>query len=150
MADARGWPARFAIADAFLAHQRRPRPEIDAEVAASWQLIVARRGRVRVDDLATSCGWSRKRLWSRFNTQIGVSPKRAAMLVRFDTAARAIASGRPIAEVAAVCGYTDQSHLHRDVAAFTGCTPAALAIELHAAPATPQDLGGAFVQDTLA
>jgi AraC-like DNA-binding protein len=67
------------------------------------------------------------------------------MLVRFDGAARALARGRPIAEVAAVCGYADQSHLHRDIATFTGCAPGALADELHAAPGAGV---GAFVQDT--
>lgn len=53
---------------------------------AAWVCdgIVASRGRVRVDDLAAEVGCSRKRLWSRFRSQVGLSPKRAAMLVRFD------------------------------------------------------------------
>ncbi|CAM5243364.1 AraC-like DNA-binding protein OS=Streptomyces griseomycini OX=66895 GN=FHS37_004301 PE=4 SV=1 [Streptomyces griseomycini] len=49
------------------------------------------------------------------------------MLVRFDHAARALRAGGHAADVALACGYVDQSHLHRDVLAFAGCTPTALA-----------------------
>ncbi len=49
------------------------------------------------------------------------------MLVRFDHAARALSAGARPADVALACGYVDQPHLHRDVLAFAGCTPTALA-----------------------
>ena len=38
--------------------------------------------------------------------------------------------GEGTARVAADTGYADQSHLHRDVMAFTGATPATVAGEL--------------------
>ncbi|MEV8314513.1 AraC family transcriptional regulator [Streptomyces sp. NPDC059900] len=122
------WEDRFALVADFLARRHASAPSMDPEVVASWEHIVARRGLVRVGDLAASCGWSRKRLWSRFTAQVGLTPKRAAMLVRFDRAVRGLSAGRGPAEVAAVCGYVDQSHLHRDVLAFAGCTPGALAL----------------------
>lgn len=134
LANTPGWTERFAIVEAFLEGRVASKRQIDPEVAACWQQIVACRGRIRIDDLARSCGWSRTRLWARFSSQIGLSPKRAAMLVRFDGAVRALSAGSPIAEVAAGYGYADQSHLHRDVATFTGCTPGALAQELEALP----------------
>jgi methylphosphotriester-DNA--protein-cysteine methyltransferase len=52
----------------------------------------------------------RKRLWSRFRSQIGLTPKRAAQLVRFDYAAHLLAPGHAAASVAAQSGYADQSH----------------------------------------
>ncbi|MFC8130673.1 helix-turn-helix domain-containing protein [Streptomyces sp. NPDC057302] len=123
---ARGWEDRFALLDEFLARRHASARPMDPEVVASWEHIVSRRGQVRVADLAMSCGWSRKRLWSRFTAQVGLTPKRAAMLVRFDRAVRGLSAGRGAADVAVACGYVDQSHLHRDVRAFAGCTPGAL------------------------
>ena len=90
--------------------------------------MVTSRGRVRVDQLAAEVGWSRKRLWSRFRSQVGITPKRATQLVRFDHAAHRLAAGVSAALAAAESGYVDQSHLHRDVMAFAGATPTAVAV----------------------
>jgi len=122
------WGERFAIAEAALARRHDPRRVTDPEVLFSWAQMVASRGRVRVERLAAEVGWSRKRLWSRFQSQIGLTPKRAAKLIRFDHAAHRLAAGHSAALVAAESGYVDQSHLHRDVVAFAGLTPAAVAV----------------------
>ena len=122
------WEDRFAIAEAALARRRDAGRAVDAEVAFAWRRLLASRGRVRVERVAAEVGWSRKRLWSRFGSQIGLTPKRAAQLVRFDQAAHRLAAGQSPAVVAAESGYVDQSHLHRDVMAFTGLTPAAVAV----------------------
>jgi methylphosphotriester-DNA--protein-cysteine methyltransferase len=68
-------------------------------------------------------------LWSRFYSQIGLPPKRASKLVRFDHAVHHLAAGGDAAQVAADSGYADQSHLHRDVVEFTRATPATVARE---------------------
>lgn len=118
-----GWPDRFAWFEDWLVRRWAAAPRVDPEVAWAWQRIVAGRGAVRIEGLATELGWSRKRLWSRFQSQLGSPPKRAAKLVRFDHAVHALVAGQDAAGVAADRGYTDQSHLHRDVMAFTGLTP---------------------------
>jgi AraC-like DNA-binding protein len=125
---ATSWEERFAIAEAALTRRVEAGRTVDPEVAYVWQQMVRSRGRVRVDALAAEIGWSRKRLWSRFRTQIGLTPKRAAQLVRFDHAAHRLAAGDDAALVAAEAGYVDQSHLHRDSVAFAGLTPGALAV----------------------
>lgn len=128
LATAADWPDRFALLTAALRRRlERPSTRVEPEVAAVWDRMLRGRGQVRIDDLAGEVGWSRKRLWSRFRAQTGATPKRAARLVRFDSAARRLAAGQDIAGVAAECGYADQSHLHRDAAAFAGLTPAAVA-----------------------
>ncbi|MEV0196754.1 helix-turn-helix domain-containing protein [Nonomuraea sp. NPDC050691] len=130
LSDVSSWDERFALLDALLArrHEVGP-PPVDPEVAWVWHRIVGSRGLARVDGLAAEVGWSRKRLWSRFRSQLGLRPKGAVKLVRFDHAAHRLVAGEGAARVAADAGYADQSHLHRDVMAFTGATPATVAGE---------------------
>jgi AraC-like DNA-binding protein len=121
------WDDRFLIAEAALARRYEAGRALDPEVAFVWDLMVSGQGQVRVDKLAAAVEWSRKRLWSRFGCQVGLSPKRAAQLIRFDRAVHSLAGGRSAAAVAAETGYADQSHLHRDVVAFAGVTPTVVA-----------------------
>ncbi|MFI5490708.1 helix-turn-helix domain-containing protein [Micromonospora echinaurantiaca] len=125
---AASWDERFTIAVEILGRRLGARPPVDPEVAYAWRRTLISRGRVRVDGLADQVGWSRKRLWSRFRSQLGITPKRAAQLVRFDHAAHLLATGHAPASVATESGYVDQSHLHREVKAFTGLTPTAVAV----------------------
>ncbi|SCL72881.1 Helix-turn-helix domain-containing protein [Micromonospora citrea] len=124
---AASWDERFTIAADILSRRLGSHPPVDPQVAHAWRRTLTSRGRVRVDGLADEVGWSRKRLWSRFRSQLGTTPKRAARLVRFDHAAHLLAAGHGAAHVAAESGYVDQSHLHREVATFAGLTPTTLA-----------------------
>ncbi len=124
---AASWDERFAMTEAALARRQEAGRAVDPEVAFAWGQMVRSQGRVRVEELAAEAGWSRKRLWSRFRSQIGLTPKHAARLVRFDHAAHRLAAGHSAAMVAADSGYADQSHLHHDIIAFAGMTPTAVA-----------------------
>lgn len=126
---ASSWEQRFALTEELLARRCAVEPSVDPEVAWAWRRMVVSRGLVRIEGLADEVGWSRKRLWSRFHSQIGLPPKRASMLVRFDHAVHRLVAGEGVALVAAESGYADQSHLHRDVMALTGVTPATVAGE---------------------
>ncbi|MFF0154903.1 helix-turn-helix domain-containing protein [Micromonospora sp. NPDC005203] len=121
------WDERFAIAAELLGRRLDTRRPTDPEVVHAWRRTRTSRGRIRVDSLAAELGWSRKRLLSRFRSQLGITPKRAARLVRFDHAAHLLAAGHSAATVATDSGYVDQSHLHRDVREFAAQTPTALA-----------------------
>lgn len=121
------WDERFAIAEAALARLHDKGRVVDPEVSFAWRRMLASRGRVRVERLAAESGWSRKRQLSRFGSQVGLTPKRAARLIRFDHAAHRLASGHDAARVAAESGYVDQSHLHKDVLSFAGMTPSRVA-----------------------
>jgi AraC-like DNA-binding protein len=122
------WDDRFAIAEAALARRQEAGRAVDPEVTFTWGQMVTSWGQIRVEWLAAEVGWSRKRLWSRFRSQIGLTPKRAAQLIRFDHAAHRLAAGHSAALVAAEGGYVDQSHLHRDAMSFAGVTPTAVAV----------------------
>ena len=62
---------------------------------------------------------------ARFREAIGVPPKTAAALVRFNRALRLLRAGERPADVASRCGYSDQPHLTREFRRFTGTTPVA-------------------------
>ncbi|MEU5407243.1 helix-turn-helix domain-containing protein [Nocardia asteroides] len=126
LASAPTWDERFALTRSFLAQGDRSPRVPDPEVLAAWERIVATGGRAKVGALAESLGWSHKRLWARFESQIGLTPKRAAMLIRFRSAVDELLAGRPAADVAMDCGYADQAHLCRDVSRFAAHTPGAL------------------------
>ncbi|NEW37354.1 AraC family transcriptional regulator [Nocardia cyriacigeorgica] len=121
------WDERFALAAAFLRSRVPHGFGIAPEIAYAWDRAVRTRGRVRIETLAAETGWSRQRLWSRFRALLGVSPKHASELVRFDHAAHLLAAGRPPADAAVAAGYADQSHLHRRTKAMTAMTPAVVA-----------------------
>jgi AraC-like DNA-binding protein len=125
---AASWDARFAIAEEALARRLHVHRVVEPEVAFAWAQMVTGHGQGRVDEVAEEVGWSRKRLWSRFRAQIGLTPKRASELIRFDHAAHRLAAGHGAARAAAEGGYADQSHLHRETMAFAGVTPAAVAV----------------------
>ncbi|MEV4223043.1 helix-turn-helix domain-containing protein [Nonomuraea sp. ATR24] len=144
LAGAGRWEERFAELRAALAGRMHAGRSVDPEVAFVWHGLVASGGRRRTSDLAAETGWSRKRLWSRFKAQIGVTPKRAAMIVRLSPAIDAIMAGTAPAEVAARYGYADQPHLTRDLRELAGYTPASLYRAWAGDQAAP---GGTFVQD---
>lgn len=125
LAETRTWERRFELTAEFLAAHRTERV-VDPEVRLGWQRIVGTGGRISVRELAAETGWSRKRLWSRFTAQVGVTPKRAARVVRFRRAFELLIAGTAASEAAVRCGYADQSHMHREVSAFAGTTPGAL------------------------
>jgi AraC-like DNA-binding protein len=121
------WNERFEIARAELLHRAELGQRPDPEVVFAWRRMATSHGNLRIDTLAVELGWSRKRLWSRFRSQIGLTPKGAAQLVRFDVAARLLVHGTSPARTAAECGYADQAHLNRAAKAFTALTPSAIA-----------------------
>ena len=117
------WDLRFALVDDALVRRYRESHRVDPEITDAWRRIRRTGGQVPVAALAHGYGWSRTRFWSRFKNQVGVSPKRAARIVRFDRALRLVSAGVSLAAVAADCGYADQSHLNRDFLEFAATTP---------------------------
>lgn len=128
LADAPDWQARFALLDEVLPRWIEAGPVQTGQVARAWWRLCQSAGRSTVAALAEEVGWSRRYLEIGFRDQVGVSPKTAARILRFQHAVR-LADGprRPAwAQVAAACGYVDQSHLNRDFRQFAGRTPVAL------------------------
>lgn len=124
------WPDRFGALDAVLARAARPRgagTAVRPEVEEAWRRLVLHRGRVRIGSLAADLGWSRRNLGDRFRQEIGLTPKAAARVLRFEHAHALATAAEPRswADISVRAGYADQAHLVRDWRAFTGRAPTA-------------------------
>jgi AraC-like DNA-binding protein len=134
---ASGWPERFAVLDEILLRQllagRDAAVAVAPEVLWSWRQLLQAGGAVRVADLAAGTGWSGRHLASRFRAEIGLTPKAAARVIRFDRARRRLIEhagtgayqdgGYQLAGLAADMGYFDQAHLAREFRALAGVPP---------------------------
>ena len=67
---------------------RGGRPGPRPEVARAWRELLAAGGQATVPDLAAETGWSERHLRSQFLAEIGLTPKAAARVIRFDRARR--------------------------------------------------------------
>ena len=135
---AAGWPERFAVLDEILLRRAglsraglswAADAAVAPEVSWAWHELLREGGATRVSELAAGTGWSERHLTSRFRAEIGLAPKAAARVVRFDRArkllVRKLTAGGDylLADLAADCGYFDQAHLAREFRALAGCPP---------------------------
>ena len=129
--DARSWPDRFALIEEFLLRRLVESRPPAREVEWSWHELRRTAGTTPIAELADEIGWSHRRLIARFREQVGLAPKAAARVMRFDRAVRALrAPACELWEVAYDCGYFDQAHMNRDFRALGGTTPTAFRASL--------------------
>jgi AraC-like DNA-binding protein len=84
------WGARFRVLDEVLLRRADPGRAVSPEVERAWRVLLASGGVVSVGELAREVGWSARHLAARFGTEIGLGPKAAARVIRFDRARRAL------------------------------------------------------------
>ncbi|MEV0623393.1 helix-turn-helix domain-containing protein [Nonomuraea sp. NPDC050404] len=119
------WDRRFQLVDHYLLRRAQDGPRPAVEVAFAWKQLLASRGTAAIRTIAADVGWSHKHLIAKFRQQVGLPPKTAARLVRFNRLLACLDRSAPPAwqQIAAECGYADQAHLARDFREFTGTTP---------------------------
>jgi AraC-like DNA-binding protein len=126
---AESWNQRFGVLDDLLWRRVEAGVHPQPEVVRAWRQLLGSAGAVPVSALAREVGWSSRYLSQRFGVEIGLSPKAAARVVRFDHARRllqrqhATGGDLTLATIAATCGYYDQAHLAREFGQFAGCSP---------------------------
>jgi AraC-like DNA-binding protein len=100
-------------------------PDPPSEVVRAWRRLIAAGGGVEIGELAADVGWSRRHLSEKFRAEVGLTPKVAARVLRFERARHLLAMPtRPaLAAVANACGYYDQAHFTREWTELAGCTP---------------------------
>jgi AraC-like DNA-binding protein len=123
------WDARFDLLEALLWGRITPDVMPRPEVIEAWRRLTGSGGAVPVAALAEDLGWSSRYLGRQFATEVGLSPKVAGRVVRFDRARRRLqldaahGSRLALADLAVACGYYDQAHMAREFAEFAGCPP---------------------------
>jgi AraC-like DNA-binding protein len=125
LAETPSWAQRLDLLDAAFGRLEDV-PVLTPEVVWLRGQLERSYGRARVEPLMDETGWSRRHVTERFRSQLGLSPKSYARLLRFEHASVLLAelqAGRTIADVAMDAGYYDQSHLTRDFLALGGATP---------------------------
>ena len=106
---------------------------LDPRVLAAVALVQRRGGQIAIEVLARHVGTTRRHLERRFESLVGISPKRLARIVRFQRALGML-NARPempdlhlpaMSGVTAAleCGYADQPHFIRDFTELAGCAP---------------------------
>ncbi|MEB3372179.1 AraC family transcriptional regulator [Saccharopolyspora mangrovi] len=130
LAELTSWPERFAALATYLrANAAEASPEPRPEVVEAWKWIAWHRGTGSMSALARHVHLGERQLNSVFKAELGISPKAASRLMRFEHArqriARAVRERTPLdlAAVAHSCGYYDHSHLVRDFQQYAGCSP---------------------------
>jgi len=78
---------------------------------------------VSLAQLASDCGLSTSHFARAFARSTGIPPHRWVMQRRVDRAKELMRTGTPLAEIALMCGFSDQSHLTRVFSQSVGLTP---------------------------
>ncbi|QYG94854.1 helix-turn-helix domain-containing protein [Iamia sp. SCSIO 61187] len=108
-----------------VARHGRATPQVDPVLA---EVVRRLAGDEAVGAVADAVGLSARQLHRRSLDAFGYGPKLLARILRLQRALAHARRGAPLAEVAAVHGYADQSHLARDVRALAGTSLGGLGV----------------------
>jgi AraC-like DNA-binding protein len=121
------WDRRFDLIEGLLLEQlgQRNAGTAQPEVGWAWQRLCASHGAIGIQELATEVGWSRRHLTDRFTRELGLAPKVAARVLRFERVTGHLRRHprTRLADLSAAAGYADQAHLTREFQAIAGCSP---------------------------
>jgi len=141
------WSLRFDLLDAFLATRVADGMAAHPLVEEAWLRLHQTAGRVAIGALAAELGASRRHLSALFTEQVGLGPKTAARLLRFEqVCCRLREDPQRWAEIAYDCGYYDQPHMNREFRELAGITPTDFLARQLPEQGTVGD-GVTFVQD---
>jgi AraC-like DNA-binding protein len=131
------------VCAAFAALRSRP-ATLTPAVARARDLLHERfADSLRLDDVAQVVGMSKCHLVHRFHEELGLPPHAYQIQLRVAYARHLLAGGTPLAEIASLTGFADQSHLTRLFKRVVGISPGRYATAMRLAPALARPaLGG--------
>ncbi|MHA3775628.1 DUF6597 domain-containing transcriptional factor [Verrucomicrobiota bacterium sgz303538] len=119
---------RFRVLESALVARLENTLEEHRAVRAALDIFGRNAGEARTRDLAAHLGLSQRHFIKLFSNQIGVTPKQFSRVQRFQQALDLTRSSSTPdwADIAAACGYFDQSHLIHDFQTLSGLSPTEL------------------------
>jgi AraC-like DNA-binding protein len=125
LVDAPSWERRFDVLDQALTRRFHNGPPVHPEIVWAHEQILARRGCVRVDQLAAEIGYSKRHLERLFATEVGLPPRALAQIVRVQHALTLQRTSGSFASASVAAGFHDQAHFIRAFKAIAGFSPSA-------------------------
>ena len=118
-------PARIELLEQWLIGRLLLRKERDPLVRASLAWLRQVEGRLSIAALAEKFAIGQRQLERLYQTQVGLSPKQYAQLLRIQTARLALKQMRAhsTTDLAVDLGFYDQAHFIREFKAVVGMTP---------------------------
>jgi AraC-like DNA-binding protein len=113
---------KVVMLEGFLRARLRPG---DSAMAMAANELSEAQGSVDLEAMARRFRLSDRQFRRRFETAVGLPPKRFSRLIRFQRVfeQRLESNARAWSQVALECGYYDQPHFNRDFRAFSGARP---------------------------
>lgn len=95
------------------------------EIQQAIQIVMDYKGIITVNELANNLNVTERTLQRKFIHYVGISPKKFAKIIQFQTSLGQIATGdfSRLTDVVYENGYADQSHFIRNIKKFTGKRP---------------------------
>lgn len=127
VSSAKDFAARVAAAEHWFAMMQDKSSAPDG-IDKTSRLLLAVRGRARIESLIKQSGLSARQFQRRFTAQVGLSPKLYARTIRFDAALTAHRNDpmKPWTGIIHDAGYFDQAHFIRECHALVGVGPSHL------------------------
>lgn len=122
LCELRGAEERMALLETWLAERLPVLRGLHPQVAGLMQCLL---DAPNVGAAVRRSGFSHRRFIAEFRHAVGLAPKTFLQVQRLRGALKAMRAdpAAPLADVAALAGYADQSHFGREFLAFAGVTP---------------------------
>lgn len=122
LSDASSDVERISIVERFLLSEIK-HTATNQMLRAAVDSIYQSNGALKIGDLGRQLYTSTSVLERRFKTDIGVTPKKFASIVRFNSILNDLRAGTSLLDICYHNNYFDQAHFIRDFKNFTGETP---------------------------
>lgn len=125
--EAKDTKERIAIIEHFLLDELNRKTTVDKIVQTTIEALISTSGSKSINRILKSDDAKRRQLERKFASQVGLSPKQLAKVIRLQAALKMLLNEKSekLSSIAYESEYYDQAHFIRDFKEFTGTSPAA-------------------------